>query len=152
TLIGSTTIPEDNFAILARRGTAGQFWNVAAMDFTVGCLAIRDQQTFDHYTAGDSAFAHARFACAQPFEEDAAEAETVTEDQVFADGTDNQIVDDLKLSSTDFASPDYQPGAGSPLLSGGGTPGNPFFDQVTYIGAFDGTNDWTAGWTTHALN
>ncbi len=153
TLIGSTTIPEDNFGILARRGTAGQFWNVAAMDFTVACLAIRDQETFDHYTAGDSAFAHTRFACAQPFEEDAEkETETVTEDQVFEDGTDNQIVDNLKLGSTDFANPNYQPGAGSPLLSGGGTPGNPFFDQVTYIGAFDGTTDWTAGWTTHALN
>ena len=23
---------------------------------------------------------------------------------------------------------------------------NPFFNQVDYIGAFDGTNDWTAGW------
>lgn len=23
---------------------------------------------------------------------------------------------------------------------------NPFFDHVDYIGAFDGTNDWTAGW------
>ena len=22
-----------------------------------------------------------------------------------------------------------------------------FFDKVTYKGAFDGTNDWTAGWT-----
>ena len=24
---------------------------------------------------------------------------------------------------------------------------DPFFDKVDYIGAFDGTNDWTAGWT-----
>lgn len=25
---------------------------------------------------------------------------------------------------------------------------NPFFDEVTYRGAFDATTDWTAGWTT----
>jgi hypothetical protein len=24
---------------------------------------------------------------------------------------------------------------------------NKFFDQVSYVGAFDGTNDWTSGWT-----
>ena len=24
---------------------------------------------------------------------------------------------------------------------------DPFFDKVDYIGAFDGTNDWTADWT-----
>jgi hypothetical protein len=24
---------------------------------------------------------------------------------------------------------------------------NPFFDHVSYIGAFDGTNNWTSGWT-----
>ena len=24
---------------------------------------------------------------------------------------------------------------------------NSFFEKVTYKGAFDGTNDWTAGWT-----
>ena len=25
---------------------------------------------------------------------------------------------------------------------------NPFFEKVSYIGAFDETNDWTANWTT----
>ena len=76
----------------------------------------------------------------------------MTEDEVFANGPDNQTVTDLKLGSTDFASPDYKPASGSPLLTGGGAPTDSFFTPTTFVGAMDGTTDWTAGWTSHALN
>jgi hypothetical protein len=49
------------------------------------------------------------------------------------------------------AAPDLKPAAGSPALLAAskfdfGALSNEFFEHVTYIGAFDGTNDWTSGW------
>ena len=43
----------------------------------------------------------------------------------------------------------YMPAAGSQLLSGAAFSDallSSWFDKVSFIGAFDGTNDWTAGW------
>ncbi|MBA3283758.1 MAG: T9SS type A sorting domain-containing protein [Nitrosopumilus sp.] len=47
-------------------------------------------------------------------------------------------------------SPNFLPTASSPLISGAAFTSpklqDPYFDQVTFRGAF-GTTDWTAGWT-----
>ena len=47
--------------------------------------------------------------------------------------------------------PDYRPSAGSAALTGSNFSypnlTNPFFTNVSYVGAFDGTNDWTSGWS-----
>jgi hypothetical protein len=42
--------------------------------------------------------------------------------------------------------------ASSPAATGGVVPADPFFDSVSYRGAVDPANDWTAGWTTNASN
>ena len=50
------------------------------------------------------------------------------------------------------ATPNLQPAAGSPALSVAakfdlsGTLDDAFFEKVTYLGAFDGSADWTSGW------
>jgi hypothetical protein len=48
------------------------------------------------------------------------------------------------------ATPKLKPMAGSPLLAGAkfdfGGLTNTFLDKVTYVGAFDGTTDWSTGW------
>ena len=41
----------------------------------------------------------------------------------------------------------YTPIAGSPLLGAASFAGWTGFDTVTYIGAFDGSNNWLSGWT-----
>ena len=41
----------------------------------------------------------------------------------------------------------YTPIAGSPLLGAASFEGWTGFDKVSYIGAFDGTNNWATGWT-----
>ena len=41
----------------------------------------------------------------------------------------------------------YTPIAGSPLLGAASFTGWNGFDNVSYIGAFDGTNNWMSGWT-----
>lgn len=63
--------------------------------------------------------------------------------------TDNAT---LKLADPfNNAKPGLQPQAGSPLLTGAlfdlSVLADSFFEKVAYKGAFDGTNDWTAGWT-----
>jgi hypothetical protein len=50
------------------------------------------------------------------------------------------------------ASPNLKPAAGSEALTTAakfdlGALSEAFFTPVNYIGAFDGTNDWTSGWT-----
>ena len=41
----------------------------------------------------------------------------------------------------------YTPIAGSPLLSAASFSGWTGFDVVSFIGAFDGSNNWLNGWT-----
>ncbi|PHN07719.1 hypothetical protein CRP01_05510 [Flavilitoribacter nigricans DSM 23189 = NBRC 102662] len=42
---------------------------------------------------------------------------------------------------------DPRPNGGSPALSGGSIPQDPFFDQITFRGAFNNQNNWLTGWT-----
>lgn len=42
---------------------------------------------------------------------------------------------------------DPRPNGGSAALRGGEIPTDPFFDQVTYRGAFNNQNNWMLGWT-----
>jgi hypothetical protein len=45
---------------------------------------------------------------------------------------------------------EFLPLPGSPVLTGGQSPSDPFFRPATYKGAFAGPNDnWTAGWTVN---
>lgn len=56
----------------------------------------------------------------------------------------------LMVNNLSLSSPDLTLGAGSPLLSGAAFTdsyvNDPWFSQVSYRGAFDGTNDWTDCW------
>ncbi|MCI5875516.1 MAG: hypothetical protein MRZ83_02755 [Prevotella sp.] len=45
----------------------------------------------------------------------------------------------------------YAPIAGSPLLNTAPFTGWTGFDKVKYIGAFDDTDNWMAGWTNFDL-
>jgi len=148
TLIGSSAIDEDNFALVARRGTSGQFWNVAATGFSAGCLSIRNEETYANFVGGTGAIAYSALACDSNFELEAAGSEDVggTEDGVFASGTGNIEVSDLMLGAN------HAPMSGSPLLGAGMAPSGSFFTAANYIGAFDGTTDWTSGWTEYPAN
>src|SRR6478735_5586496 len=65
---------------------------------------------------------------------------------VYANAADIMLTDPFNN-----ATPNLKPASGSPALT---TPGkydfgalsNAFFEHVNYVGAFDGTNDWTSGW------
>jgi hypothetical protein len=153
TVIGSPAIAEDNFGVLLRRGSSPAMSNVAVAGFSSGCLAIRDQATFDAFGAGQSSLERTVLACENPFEESDDETETGTEDDVFAAGEGNVTTADLGLVDPfSLDAPDFRPASGSPLLGAGQAPSDPFFEAVDYIGAFDEGTDWTAGWTTRSVN
>lgn len=151
TVVGSDAIAEDNFGMVLRRGSSPTIRNVAIANFSLGCLAIRDQATFDAFASGAASISHSAVACATPFETSAEETETGTEEGVFEADLSNQVLADLALTDPfDLAAPDFRPASGSPLLGAGEAPSDSFFDQADFVGAFDASTDWTAGWTTHA--
>jgi len=72
----------------------------------------------------------------------------------------NEVLDlsaDVMLADPfNYAARDFQPEVGSPVLKAswwykpvvtGPSIDNAFFDHVPYVGALDGTTDWTADWT-----
>lgn len=68
------------------------------------------------------------------------------------DSTQNvKLADPYKYSSaiaTATGRPDFRLKEGSPALTGASFTGLTGFSPVAYKGAFDGSNDWTADWTT----
>lgn len=153
TVLGAEAIAEDNFGIVLRRGSSPDLHNIAVAGFSAGCLAIRDQATFDAFASGAASIQHSALACSEAFEESEEETETGTEDEVFEGGTGNVELDDLGLTDAwNLTAPNFQPESGSSLLGAGAAPGDNWFDSADYIGAFDGSDDWTAGWTEFPAN
>ncbi len=154
TFIGDIDLAESNYGLLLRRGFAPTLANIAADGFSSGCLAIRDQATYDYFSAGTASITNSVIACANPYEDSAEEAETGTEEGIFEDAAaQNRVVADLGLADAwNQDVPDFAPSTGSPLLTGGQAPSDSFFEAASYVGAFDGTTDWTAGWTRHDPN
>jgi hypothetical protein len=72
---------------------------------------------------------------------------------IFSSTDDVQLTDPYKFSSSiaggDFVGrPNFLQKSGSPAASGASFSGLIGFQQVSYRGAFDSSNDWTAQWTT----
>ena len=76
--------------------------------------------------------------------------ETTKQNKVIENGADVKITDPFNLES-----PNFQPQSGSPVFNASywykeNEPvsiDNSFFEKVTYVGAFDGYDNWTEGWT-----
>ncbi len=67
--------------------------------------------------------------------------------RVFTNNTDVNLTNPFGFYG---GTPDYRPAASSPALTGANFSypnlSNSFFTNVSYVGAFDGTNNWTTGW------
>ncbi|MBN1337063.1 MAG: hypothetical protein JXB39_13980 [Deltaproteobacteria bacterium] len=143
TLVGDEALKEDNFGMLIRKGTQPKLQNLAVMDFSKACLSLRDSETLSGFTSGDAWITHSVLACASAFED-------TDEEPIFTGGEGNSIAPDLGLvDPLNPSAPDFRLKSGSVLATGGEAPSDSFFQQVSYKGAFDATNDWTAGWTHH---
>ena len=136
-----------------KEGTAGQVWNAVVTGSNNACLEFVDVPTYDAAgtpgnPSGITAFAGTLLSsggCSTVFKDDDGAPYPV--EDLFNAFPGNAVVSDLMLDG-------FQPMPGSPALGNGvqvfdlGTgESEEFFDTTTYSGAFDGTNDWTQGWT-----
>ena len=141
TILRTDATPGDGIHL--RRGTKGALHSVLVQGF-VSCLNVTaDAQA---RLPADLTIAGSRIGCTTNF------ANAPSGTNFFAVDTSNQEVEPAtllaELQSVSITDPDFRLKPGSALLTGGSkVAGDAFFDQVDYIGAFDDTTDWTAGWT-----
>lgn len=146
TLVGSPDSEFSDNGALLREGTAGHLTNVVATGWNDSCLDIDHDETFNN---GGLTVTHWVVSCASNFTED--DGEPSVEELYNADET-NMIADPMLKDPFNLDAPDFRLTGDSPAMTGAEQLTDGFFDKVGYRGAFDGENDWTAGWTTHARN
>jgi hypothetical protein len=141
TFIGSNI--DDGDGIQLKDGSAGQIWNSIVTNFSGACVNLVDLPTYSAAgtpsdPSGATAFAGVIIDCDTPFDQE--------------DGAPWNVSDFFNsFPGNDQADPmlnGYMPMAGSPALEGAlMIEGDDFFDFVNHRGAFDGSLDWTTGWT-----
>jgi hypothetical protein len=145
-----------------RRGCKFILANSIVMGGQKAGLDIEQDSTASYYAKGESRFYNSFLhAVANPWQVgglsvtpallDAATLQSITTgangSQYFANAADIRLTDPFNN-----ASPNLKPAPGSPALSTAAKfdlakLNVAFFDKVTYIGALDASNDWTAQWT-----
>jgi hypothetical protein len=133
TYVGSAN---GNEGMRIRRGSGGIHHNVLVTGFTDHCVNIDDAATAALF--GTDLVIRNSFigTCGAGALED---ANGVNTSELWnAAGTNNRIGNPMLDG--------FMPMPGSPVLTGGQAPNDPFFTPTNYVGAFDGQNDWTAGW------
>lgn len=147
TIIGNNFDGEDDSeGILLRAGTAGELYNViiTGPEGMGECFEINSAESVANAGNGEIVFRNSIIDCAEPFKNSVDENDNVILDaEAWFRGQPGNIVGDALLGG-------YIPAPNSPALGNGYNVANnvdPWFDNVDYIGAFDGTTDWTEGWT-----
>ncbi|HJS15579.1 MULTISPECIES: hypothetical protein [Rheinheimera] len=147
TIIGNNFDGEDDSeGILLRAGTAGELYNVVITGpADMGeCFDINSQESVNNASAGEIVFRNSILDCAEPVKNAEDEAGTeIFDTTAWFSAQPNNLVGDALLGG-------YIPAPNSPALTNGYNVANEvngWFDDVDYIGAFDGTTDWTKGWT-----
>lgn len=165
TAIGPNNAPNTSadygYGMRWRRGCQFILANSIVMGGQKAGLSLENDETATYYKNGTSKFYNSFLnAYSNPFRVasltnasilDSATAATITTT------TDVSVyyanAGDIKLGDPfNNAAPNLKPQSGSPALTKTakfdvGSLSDGFFEKVTYIGAFDGTTDWTAGWT-----
>lgn len=136
---------EDSEGILLRAGTSAELYNVIVTgpEDMGECFEINTTETANFANSGDLVFRNSIIDCAEPFANIKDANDNVTFDaNAWFTAQPNNLVGDALLGG-------YIPAPNSPALANGFDIGNidGWFDDVDYIGAFDGTTDWTKGWT-----
>jgi hypothetical protein len=163
-LIGSNAEPgaagKTQRGMTLRRGTAALLHNALITGFADAPYNIADASTVAQIDAGALALKNSILFDNANQNEPALAAEAGDDDDdggyddtLFATAADsaNRYEDPQLGAPFDLAAPDFKPAAGSPALTGGGTPGAGFDAAGTFVGGV-GETDWTAGWTDFSEN
>jgi hypothetical protein len=148
TIIGSDYDgEEDSEGILLRAGTAGELYNtIVTGPAGMGeCFEINSDESVANAQNGEIIFRNSIIDCAEPFKNSVDGNDTeILDAEAWFRAQPGNLVGDALLGG-------YVPAPNSPALGNGYNVANnvdPWFDNVDYIGAFNGTEDWTVGWTT----
>ena len=137
---------EDSEGILLRAGTSAELYNiiVTGPQKMGECLEINTDETAAFANSGDLVFRNSIIDCVEPFANIKDAVGNITFNaKTWFEAQPNNLVGDALLGG-------YIPAPNSPALANGYNVSNNvngWFDDVNYIGAFDGTTDWTKGWT-----
>ncbi|MEM9835133.1 MAG: T9SS type A sorting domain-containing protein [Bacteroidota bacterium] len=157
----------NKFILLARDNAGGEYWNSIFMEGNGAAIAIEDRDdtndgdAFARLQAGDLAFvdnfffgfgdgasAADLFLAVDPSEANVASSSTVAAMLGGANTIANPMLAGVSRIENNGLDPRLN--AGSPALGGGTPASDPFFNQVTYRGAFGNSVNWLAGWTALA--
>jgi hypothetical protein len=152
TLVGdpSAAFNGSTQGIELRRGTGGELRNFVVTGFKNVGVRITDAATYEQYSQGQLDL--------QGFilfnNNSGTNISGTTRDALTGKGLGNLRVldqqDPLLEAPFSVTAPDFRPNAGSPALDAANVApkfGDAFFETANYVGAFDGTTDWMAGWT-----
>ncbi|MDP5136199.1 hypothetical protein ORJ04_09580 [Rheinheimera baltica] len=147
TIIGNDFDGEDDSeGVLLRAGTAGELYNMIITGSAgMGeCFEINSDESVTNTGNGEIVFRNSIIDCAEPFKNSVDGNNNVTLDAgVWFRAQPGNMVTDALLGG-------YIPAPNSPALGNGYNVANnvdSWFDNVDYVGAFNGTTDWTEGWT-----
>lgn len=155
----SGTKPTYGFGMRWRRGAKFILANSIVMGGQQSGLVVEDDSTAIYYKSGESKFYNSLLQSYANTFDLRGKATTILDIPTFTTittGANGSKVytsaDDIKLTAPfNNAAPNLKPATGSPALTTAAkfdlTPlSAAFFDKVTYVGALDGTTDWTAQW------
>lgn len=136
----------DSEGILLRAGTAGEIYNtIIKGPAGMGeCLEIETEQSVQQAQNGGLLMRNSIIDCKEPFKNPKdAQGNTLLDVKAWFMAQSGNMATDALLGG-------YMPASTSPALKNGYNVSNfvdAWFDDVDYIGAFDGVSDWTKGWT-----
>lgn len=134
-----------------RRGTGGQLRNFIVTGFKNNGTRISDQATYDQYGASELDLQGFIYFNNKNGENLAGTTLAALDGKGLGNLRILDQVDPLLTSPFSKTAPDFRPAAASPALNPANVAPaftNAFFVPANYVGAFDATNDWTAGWTS----
>ena len=152
TLVGDpdNTFPGSTQGMELRRGTGGELRNFIVTGFKNVGVRMTDQATYDQFSNGNldlQGFIFFDNKGGDNFNgttRDALAGKGLTTLKIL-DQQDPQLASPLSKSA-----PDFRPAAGSPALNAANVApkfNDAFFVDANYVGAFDATTNWLAGWT-----
>ena len=148
TIIGSPDNANSDIGLQIREGTAATILNTAVIGFNEACLDIDQDATWAQATSGNLVLNSVHLACASNFNDDEDNAEYEIESW-FTGLADNTLNSFTLADAYNLTAPDYT--ATFSTTPTAATTTDSRIEAVDYVGAVNGTDDWTAGWTTHDL-
>jgi hypothetical protein len=145
-----TIVGADNTnGVRLRAGTAGNLSNILVTGPAgyANCLRVNGEESAANAVAGSLSITGSIIACEDPT--DNFNSQAIGDGNTaswFAGQANNQVLTQNELG---LEADGYTPQAGSVLLTSGSNPRDirTSFDAAPYVGAFDGQNNWMAGWT-----